>query len=372
LQLFHGRTPKANREISAELMRRGDQLFIQPGNGPFHIEELKLKESDKFQELARRFFHPLSGAADFTVSFRWHPVFEEMPAAHQILANSWWSGTIPTDWVKPITEHVTEVWVPSQYVRHNFIAGGVDEGRVKVIPLGFDPAVFHHEAAPAGLKSRRKFKFLYVGETTYRKGFDILLNAYVKTFTAKDDVCLVVKDIDCEDYYRRLAGQDAIRQCQANPHCPEIEYLETMVGETELAGLYRACDCFVQPVRASSFGMAALEAMACGLPVLTTNHGGILEFCNDQTAILLPAREIRIRPKWVGRWKVNGDQVIAEVEFTALQARMEQAYRDPSAFAAVAQIGRQHVHATFTWTHTVDRIAARFDSLKNSGGRRKH
>ena len=252
LQLFHGRIPKANREISAELMRRGHQLSIQPGNGPFHIEELELKGSDKFQELARRFYHPLSGAADFTVSFRWHPVLQGMPAAHQILANTWWSGAIPTDWVKPISEHVTDVWVPSQYVRDNFIAGGVDESQVKVVPLGFDPAVFHPEAAAAGLKSRRKFKFLYVGETTARKGFDILLNAYLKTFTAKDDVCLVVKDIDCEDYYRRHAGRDAIRQCQANPNCPEIEYLEAMVGETELAGdlpglrLLRATGAHVQ------------------------------------------------------------------------------------------------------------------------------
>jgi glycosyltransferase involved in cell wall biosynthesis/tetratricopeptide (TPR) repeat protein len=364
LQLFYGKIPTANREICLELLRRGHRVSLVPGNGPFHIEEFDLDASPKCRELARRFYEPLAAPADFNVSFRWHPFFNERPAARQVFANTWWSGAIPVDWVKPLAEYAGEVWVPSRFVRDNFERGGVPAGQLQTIPLGIDPAIYCPGITPHPLQTRKRFKFLFVGETTPRKGLDVLLKTYLRTFSRKDDVCLVIKDMDCEDYYARNAALKMIQQCQGNPSCPEIEYLTAMLPEESLAGLYAACDCFVQPHRAASFGLAALEAMACGLPVITTAYGGVLDFCDNDSPLLLPAREVRHKLTFVGHWKVTGEQLHAEIDERELQERMDQVFRDPAGPAQRARRASERVRTEFTWAKTVDRILERFQALQ--------
>lgn len=364
LQLFYGKVPTANRELCLELLRRGQRLSLVPGDGPFHIEELELKQSREYQQLAHRFYAELPRGADFNVSVRWHPVFNERRAARQILSNNWWAGAIPIDWVKPISQYVDEVWVPSRFVRDNFLQGGVSPEQVRVIPWGINPAVFHAGAVPLALKTRKRFKFLYVGETSPRKGIDLLLKAYLHTFSPKEDVCLVIKDINCQNYYARNASAHLIRQCQAQGLAPEIEYVDAMLSEAEMAGLYTACDCFVQPHRASSFGAAVLEAMACGLPVITTEYGGVLEFCDHSNTFLLPARELRRHSKLVGHWRVAGAQLSAEVKAADLQDRLRHVFNGSAECDQRAQLALQRVHSGFTWSHTVDRIQERFQALR--------
>jgi glycosyltransferase involved in cell wall biosynthesis/Flp pilus assembly protein TadD len=366
LQLFHGRFSTVSREICLELLRRGHKLSLVPGNGPFHVEELDLNQSPKFPELAARFYDPLPGPADFNVCSRLLPSFNERPATRQILFNTWWASGLPVHWVKPISEHVQEVWVPSRFVRDNVVRAGVPAHRVQIIPFGVDPAVFRQQAPPARLKTRKGFKFLFVGEASARKGFDLLLQAYLGTFRAHDDVCLVVKDMNCEDYYARRAGQELVRKCQASAGCPEIEYLDSMVGEEELAGLYTACDCFVQPFRSAGFGLAILEAMACGLPVITTGYGGPLDFCDDQTAWLLPARDSHRYSYFAGPWRIDSDLLNGKIQLRDLQDRMNHLYRNPKAGVKRADLARERVHAKFTWARTVDRIVERFEVLEQS------
>jgi glycosyltransferase involved in cell wall biosynthesis/Tfp pilus assembly protein PilF len=364
LQLFHGGPSAANREICLELIHRGHQLTLFPGSGPFHVEEIELTQSPKFPVLAARFYEPMAQPAQFNVCGRLLPVFNEQPAVGQILMNNWWASALPVNWVPPIREHVQEVWVPSRFVRENLIRAGVAAHQVQVIPFGFDPAVFRPQASPARLKTKKRFKFLFVGEASHRKGFDRLLLAYLKTFTAQDDVCLVVKDMNCEDYYARRAGLDSVRQCQAIAGCPEIEYLDCMMGEEELAGLYTACDCFVQPFRMAGFGLAILEAMACGLPVITTGYGGPLDFCDDQTAWLLPARDAHHYSHFAGPWRIDSDLLHGKIQLRDLQDRMNHLYRNPEQGVQRANLARERVQAEFTWARTVDRIVGRFEALE--------
>ncbi|HEY4246637.1 MAG TPA: glycosyltransferase [Lacunisphaera sp.] len=370
LQLFHGKIPKFNREISLELMRRGHQLTLSPGNGPFHIEEFDLLQNPKFLELAERFHHPFSRAVDINVCSRWHPIFNEQPAARQILANPWWSGSIPVDWIRPINESVSEIWVPSNFVRENFIAGGIEANRVCVVPMGVDPEVFHPKAAPYPLKTRKGFKFLFVGETSPRRGFDTLLGAYVGTFSRKDDVCLVVKDMDCEDYYAKLGLRRVVEECRKNPLSPEIEYITTMLPDADLAGLYTACDCFVQPHRTASSGLAVMEAMACDLPVIATNFGGVKDFATSETAYLIPGKTVCQRPAKIGHWNVAGDQLHAEVDKKALAERMSHVVRHAGESRRFGALSGHHIRENFTWKKSADIVLGRMETVLANEDRR--
>ena len=349
LQLFHGKVPSLNRGLCLELMKRGHQLSLHPSNGPFQIDELPLETRPEYRQLADRFYAPFKGSLEVNVSSRWHPIFQERAAARQVLVSTWWAGATPEEWTRRIQQHVDEVWVPSRHVRNNFLLGGVPEDKVWVTPVGVDAGLFSPQAAPLPLQTKKSFKFLFVGETSPRKGLDLLLKAYLSAFSRRDDVCLVIKDIDCEDYYWRRASAEMVRECRANPEFAEIEYLDKMLSEADLASLYTACDCFVQPFRTASFPLAALEAMACGLPVITTGYGGALDVCDEQVTYLLKAHEQKHHRDYVGHWRVTGPQMHAEVEIGQLKDRMRHVFNHPAEAKARGAAARAKVCAGFTW-----------------------
>ncbi len=193
---------------------------------------------------------------------------------------------------------------------------------MKVVPLGVDVRRYRPEASPFRLRTLKRFKFLFVGGTIARKGIDVLLNAYTRIFTAGDDVCLVIKDFGAGSFYKGQTAEGRIGQCQAPSGAPEIEYIQRSLTEEELAGLYTACDCLVHPYRGEGFGLPIAEAMASGLAVVVTNHGAALDFCDETTAFLVPARVRQFRERRVGSFETVGIPYWAEPDQEALQRLM--------------------------------------------------
>jgi alpha-1,6-mannosyltransferase len=66
-----------------------------------------------------------------------------------------------------------------------------------------------------------------------------------------------------------------------------------MSAREELASLIASCDAFVHPGDQETFGLAALEAMACGLPVVGVQAAGIAELVSAEAGVLVPPRDSR-------------------------------------------------------------------------------
>jgi glycosyltransferase involved in cell wall biosynthesis len=58
-----------------------------------------------------------------------------------------------------------------------------------------------------------------------------------------------------------------------------------------VAEVYNAADVSVVPSRIEPFGLVAVEALACGTPVVATNAGGLPDFINDQVGALVPLED---------------------------------------------------------------------------------
>ncbi|WP_256003315.1 glycosyltransferase family 4 protein [Pedobacter deserti] len=118
-------------------------------------------------------------------------------------------------------------------------------------------------ATKAKLKSRLGIKENYaiisIGQFIHRKGFDILLKA-AKSINKSDVGIYIIGGLATQEYLD-LQQELGLRN---------IHYRQFM-GQLEIQEWLKACDLFVLPTREDIWGLVINEAMACGLPVITTD-----------------------------------------------------------------------------------------------------
>jgi glycosyltransferase involved in cell wall biosynthesis len=109
--------------------------------------------------------------------------------------------------------------------------------------------------------------FLYVGGLTWRKGWQHLIDASA----------LLVKQ-GCRDFSVLFVGSGAqeeeMRSAVTNSGLDDIIHQVGPVPYHNLGSYYRSSDVFVSPTRQDTWGVAVLEAMAFGKPVLCSKHAG--------------------------------------------------------------------------------------------------
>jgi glycosyltransferase involved in cell wall biosynthesis len=141
-----------------------------------------------------------------------------------------------------------------------------------VIANGFPGDVFSYvPRAPriASNGSGPSFKLLFVGQLIPMKGVDVLLHA-LETLAPrlKFSLQLVYQNTQMESAYRELAARIGLAD--------RVEFLG-LKSAAELAELYRAADLFILPSRGEALPCVINEAMMCGLPVVATRVGGIVD-----------------------------------------------------------------------------------------------
>ncbi len=184
-----------------------------------------------------------------------------------------------------------QIWVHSQYVRDNLLAAGIPPERLHLVPHGIDPACFFpgEHSAP-----NTKTTFLFVGGFTKRKGLDLLLQAWKTAFAPSDAVRLLLKASPTSAY----SDDPCAHQAKAATHDPslaEVTILYDDLDDPQMANLYRSADILVHPYRGEGFGMPILEAMACGLPVITTAGGASQDFVEELGSITISAERVPCR-----------------------------------------------------------------------------
>lgn len=281
----HHSFANVNREVASLLARRDDIDLGMIVDAP---EERPAVFGPAGAALAGLIGHRPS-PVDCHVRHRWPPDFVRPRAGRLVLAQPWEFSQVPTAWVDAIDASVDEVWTPSEFTRDAFVRSGVDPRKVAIVSHGVNADVFHPDVPAWPLATDRTFRFLFVGGATERKGFDLLLRAYVREFTADDDVCLVVKDFHYGDHARDVV-HDLLRRRGA----PEILYSYGTTAPARLGGLFTACHCSVHPYRGEGFGLPIVEAMACGLPVIVTGAGPAAEYCTEAVGYLVPATEVPV------------------------------------------------------------------------------
>jgi glycosyltransferase involved in cell wall biosynthesis len=162
----------------------------------------------------------------------------------------------------------------SEYVKTTMVAHGVRPSRIRVVPYGVDVARF--AARPAQKRTRRGLRLLFVGQIGLRKGVPYMLEAVRRLKSNGVELTLVGAPVGSgrglhpyRDYFRHI------------PHVPH----------SEVHRLFHDADVFVFPSLHEGSALATYEALACGLPVITTpNSGSIVRDGVD--GFIVPVRDV--------------------------------------------------------------------------------
>jgi glycosyltransferase involved in cell wall biosynthesis len=289
-----------------------------------------------------------SPTAAVGVAQHWPPSFDPPSAGPFVLYQPWEFGRVPRRWVDEVRRRVDEVWAPSEAAREAFVASGVAPDLVHVVPNGIDPERFAPEGLVRALPTQKATVLLFVGGMTYRKGIDILLKAYKRAFTSDDDVCLVLKAFGSRTFYRGQTADAAVRAFQAEPGAPELVLLDEDLAFDEIPALYRACDVLVQPYRGEGFCLPALEALACGRPVIVTDGGSTDDFVPAECGWRVPSRRVPLPAGALPpEYDLAGEGFLLEPDCDALVAALRAA-ADPGERAPRAARAREQAER-FTW-----------------------
>ncbi len=165
------------------------------------------------------------------------------------------------------------IFCPSDYVAASFEAYGIPRAKIIVNPYGVDLGLFKPGTRPDGA-----FRILCAGSVGVRKGQVYLFEALAGLGRQRPE-CMLIGRVEPAfravfERYRHL-----VRHVESVPHA-------------RMPAHYAQASCFVFPSLDEGMAYVILEAMACGLPVVTTAHAGVSGIVRDgREGFIVPVRD---------------------------------------------------------------------------------
>jgi len=165
----------------------------------------------------------------------------------------------------------------------------IHEAKIEIIPKAFDSEVFNINKNISKKEILNKYNIDYNNEKivfcanklTKSKGIDLLLSAaalYNKKF---DNIITLIAGSGDIYYY------DELIRLKEELFLDNLYFLSYR-DHSKIAELNNIADVFVSPARIEPFGLSALEALACGTPVITSSEGGFPDFVNREVGLMCP------------------------------------------------------------------------------------
>lgn len=276
------------------------------------------------------------------------------------------TGRLPAGWAEAC-RRLDEIWVPSTFNMEVFTAAGLPPSMVRVVPIGVDTDLFRpreRTRLPRGVRARR-FRFLSVLTWQERKGWDILVQAYLQEFRADEDVTLVLRarPLSGRTYEVTSTLHEFIRSRLrlSLARIPPIVLLEAHLMPRDLAFLYNSCDAFVLPSRGEGLGRPYLEAMASGLPTIGTNWSGNTDFMTAHNSYLIDIEGLE--PVGAGVHPDIRGHYWARPSVSHLRELMRHVYSHPDEARERAAAARADVAARWNARDTCRRLARELDKF---------
>jgi len=214
----------------------------------------------------------------------------------------------------------------------------VPEEQCQIIMNGYDENLFMRkddldiESILKSFNIERTSKYIvsFAGKLTHFKGIDVLLKAakhYEKDIG--DVMTLIAGNGELYDELNTLKRELGLNNVYFLGH----------VNQNQLVDLYNIADVSTVPSRTEPFGLVAIEALACGTPVVGTNQGGLPDFITESVGTLVP---------------VEDDLGLADAIVNEIKRKDKAERADACARYALKY---------FSWKHSIKEVEALYKSL---------
>ncbi len=203
--------------------------------------------------------------------------------------------------------------------------------KITVVPFGVDTALFK----PAEFKKKEnQITIGFFKSLNPKYGSEFLIRGFATISQEFPNARLIIAGSGSDEERTRLLAIAA--ECRVDK---KIELVGFIKKQQELVRAMQNCDIIVMPsiYHSETFGVAALEASACGIPVVATNVGGVPEVIIDATTGYL------VEPK----------------NATALAEKIIHLIKNPGERESMGSAGRKFVQEHYSWSaasQMMDRI----------------
>jgi glycosyltransferase involved in cell wall biosynthesis len=236
-------------------------------------------------------------------------------------------------WFARESDRFAGVIAPSEAARERFLAAGFAPGQVTTLPY-FCP--LEAAAEPRPLPARPLV--LFIGRIRPNKGVDIFLDAFTRLPT--DVRALMVGDFTAD-------SRQALQQQARALGCADRIELSGWVDRESIRGVFERATVFAFPsLWPETLGIVGIEALACGVPVVASDIGGVREWLRPgETGLLVPPKDP-----------------------VALAAGLEELLSDLPRNLAMGRSGIALVRERFSQQYHQDRLLERYTASLDAAG----
>ena len=138
---------------------------------------------------------------------------------------------------------------------------------------------FHY--LPTNLKKKESIQLITTGRLIPEKHFDMLIQAIANISTPKLQLYIIGNGSEKQKLQKLVEKLQAKDQIQLLGH----------KSKQEIVTLLQQSDIFVLPSQSETFGVAYIEALACGLPIIATDCGGPRDIVTQKNGLLIPVND---------------------------------------------------------------------------------
>lgn len=270
---------------------------------------------------------------------------------------------IHSSWARILNrDEITRIFVPSKHVKLAVEKAGVDK-QIDIIPHGIDLKLFNPSVEPLDNFKSDEFTFMYVGGWSQgekdRKGLDLLLRAFSEEFAEYEKVKLIVK-INMTYCPPGWNLSNEIAKLNLPEDRKKITFITNQMPYDAMPKLYKCADCLVIPTKAEGFCFPILEAMAVGVPSITTYFGGQSDFVNNSNGIVISKGEMidatdenyfYEETKWF------------KCDIEELRKQLRYAFTHPDEMKHKGKIGLKTA-SKYTWEASAKKVKSIMEGLK--------
>jgi len=185
----------------------------------------------------------------------------------------WESTKAPSEWMRYAKKY-DEFWTANYWGAWGIANAGIPEEKIHVFEHGIDSATW----TPKLRGTRNKIRFLHIDSDNPRKRSDLVLEAFKKAFGDNPDYELTLKYSLIATSYDNIYQKTKLDWSRpdilehAGDWYKNVRRIREITTEQDLVSLYHFHDVLVYPSEGEGFGLIPLQAIATGMPTISTGR----------------------------------------------------------------------------------------------------